>query len=211
MSRTGSTADLLANAAELSGIDATDAVSIRNGSNAIYELHGGIVARIGKPGSYFAAERELRVSQWLNQSGIPTVEAVPSVPQPVVVDDRPVTWWHLIHEHRASTPEELGAMLRALHSLPPPTSFELPTYDPFAGLEDRLAASATLDESDRARLIEYRATLAKRYSELPDPLAPCVIHGDAWQGNLIVPSAGVPTVLDLDKVSIGRSRGKTSN
>jgi aminoglycoside phosphotransferase (APT) family kinase protein len=31
-----------------------------------------------------------------------------------------------------------------------------------------------------------------------------VIHGDAWQGNLLVPSTGTPIFLDLDKVSLGR-------
>lgn len=31
-----------------------------------------------------------------------------------------------------------------------------------------------------------------------------VIHGDAWQGNLVVPRTGPPIFLDLDKVSLGR-------
>ncbi|MFG3702980.1 aminoglycoside phosphotransferase family protein, partial [Micromonospora sp. NPDC047620] len=65
MNQARQSADVLARAAALSGVDATDAVLIRNGSNAIYELPGGIVARIGKPGSNTTAERELRVSQWL--------------------------------------------------------------------------------------------------------------------------------------------------
>jgi aminoglycoside phosphotransferase (APT) family kinase protein len=204
MNQTGSMADVLARAAERSGIDASGAVSIRNGSNAIYELPGGVVARIGKPGTAATAEREIHVSQWLNESGIATVEAVPSVPQPVVIDDRPVTWWRLIPKHRASTPEELGSMLRTLHALPPPAAFELPIYDPFAGLRERIASATTVTEDDRSWLLEHFVTLKKQYDELPDPQSPCVIHGDAWQGNLVVPPSGVPTLLDLDKVSIGR-------
>lgn len=204
MNPAASMANVLAQAAKLSGVDAAAAVSIRNGSNAIYELPGGVIARIGKPGNYAAAERELQISRWLNESGIQTVEAVPSVPQPVVVDDRPVTWWRLIPEHRASTLEELGAMLRGLHALPPPASFELPTYDPFAGLQERIASAATVSDDDRSWLLDHYATLLAQYNELPDPESRCVIHGDAWQGNLIVPPSGVPTVLDLDKVSVGR-------
>jgi aminoglycoside phosphotransferase len=204
MNKAGSMADVLGRAAEASGIEAHGAVLIRNGSNAIYELPRGIIARIGKPGSCAAAERELQVSQWLNESGIPTVEAIASVAQAVVVDDRPVTWWRLIPEHRAATPGELGAMLRALHALPPPAEFELPIYDPFSGLRQRIASAATMTEDDRSWLVEHYDTLQKQYNELPDPQSLCVIHGDAWQGNLIVPPSGIPTVLDLDKVSIGR-------
>lgn len=204
MNQARQSADVLARAAALSGVDATDAVLIRNGSNAIYELPGGVVARIGKPGSNTAAERELRVSQWLNESGIPTVEAVPTIPQPVVVDDRPVTWWRLIPEHRASTPAELGAVLRALHALPPPTEFELPNYDPFVGLSERIASAVAMTEDDRSWLTEHYGRLEKQYRELPVTESLGVIHGDAWQGNVVVPSSGVPMLLDLDKVSRGR-------
>jgi hypothetical protein len=36
-----------------------------------------------------AADREVAISQWLNNSGIPA-----GVPQPIVLGDRPVTRWH---------------------------------------------------------------------------------------------------------------------
>ncbi|MBB5912784.1 aminoglycoside phosphotransferase (APT) family kinase protein [Nocardia transvalensis] len=198
-----STAEVLVRAAELSGIDAAGAVSIRDGSNAIYELADRIVARIGKPGSYAAAARELQLSQWLNRSGIPTVRAFAAT-QPVVVDDRPVTWWQLIPDHRASTPDELGAMLRALHALLPPTTFQLPAYNPFAGIEERVVQAKSIGEGDRSWLIGRCRALKKQYDGFPDSESTSVIHGDAWQGNLVVPASGVPTVLDLDKVSIGR-------
>src|SRR5438128_6098596 len=53
------------------------AVTIRDGSHAIFELPNGIVARIGNPHSYETAQRKLRISQWLNRSGVATVRAVP--------------------------------------------------------------------------------------------------------------------------------------
>lgn len=163
----------------------------------------GIVARIGKPHSYRTAQRELRISQWLNQNGIRTVQAANSIPQPTVVDERPVTWWTLIPDHRPSTPEELGRMLRQLHALTPPADFPLPNYAPFDGLRERLDSATMLKNDDHSWLLEQYARLRRQYDELDDPSPPCVIHGDAWQGNLVVPTSGEPTVLDLDQVSAG--------
>ncbi|WP_232236081.1 phosphotransferase family protein [Nocardia sp. BMG51109] len=196
--------EILVRAAKLSGIEVNGAVTIRDGSHAIFELANGIVARIGKPHSSETAQRELRISQWLNRSGIATVQAVRGTTQPTVVAERPVTWWELIPDHRPSTPEELGGMLQRLHALTPPTDFRLPSYNPFAGLRERIDSAATIDDSDRSWLLDHHARLRRQYNEIDDMAAHCVIHGDAWQGNLVVPSSGDPIVLDLDKVSMGR-------
>lgn len=177
--------------------------AIREGSHAVYRARD-VVARIGRPGSLKDAERELRVSRWLNSSGIPTVDAISGLPQPIVVDDRPVTWWHFIPDHRPATPAELGVMLRALHSLTPPSDPDLPRYDPFGDLRARLATADMVDDGDRTWLLTRYDEVHQQYGSLPEPLQPSVIHGDAWQGNLIVPPMGIPTVLDLDKVSLGR-------
>lgn len=200
----GESSEVLTRAAKLSGIDSDGAVAIREGSHAIYELRGGIVARIGKPHSCETARRELRISQWLNRCGIATVQSVDSIPQPTVVDDRPVTWWRLIPDHRPSTPDELGRMLWRLHSLAPPTEFRLPDYEPFAGLQERIESATTIGEDNRSWLLGHYKKLRRQHDELTDPAASCVIHGDAWQGNLVVPLSGCPTVLDLDNVSLGR-------
>ncbi|WP_280483891.1 aminoglycoside phosphotransferase family protein [Nocardia farcinica] len=203
MSATTASREVLGKAAQHAGLDLPQVEGIREGSHAIYRV-GDIVARIGRPGSLEDAERELCVSQWLNSSGIPTVEAVSELPQPIVVDDRPVTWWHLIPDHRPATPAELGAMLRTLHSLPPPADPDLPTYNPFGDLRTRLATTDTVGDDDRTWLLTRYDQLHQQYDKLPDPLRLSVIHGDAWQGNLVVPTMGIPTVLDLDKVSLGR-------
>ncbi|WP_280454455.1 phosphotransferase enzyme family protein [Nocardia brasiliensis] len=196
--------EVLTKAAEISGANLRGAEIIRDGSHAIYRLNDNIVARIGRPHSINDAEREIRISRWLNESGIPTVEAETSLPQPIVIADRPVTWWRLIPDHRPSTPAELGATLRKLHTLAPPTEFELPAYDPFASLEQRIDTADMLDQDDRSWLLRHFAQLRSTYDELPNNLSLRVIHGDAWQGNLVVPPSGIPIVLDLDKVSIGR-------
>ncbi|RDI51056.1 phosphotransferase family protein [Nocardia mexicana] len=194
---------VLVRAARLAGVDLNGREIIREGSHAIYRVAGNIVARIGSPGSFLDAEREVRISRWLNSSGIPTVEAVAELPQPVSVEGRPVTWWHLIPDHRPATPTELGVMLRALHAVTPPLEPKLPEYDPFGNLRERLAGSPANDD-DTAWLLTWYDKLSRKYRELPDPSAPTVLHGDAWQGNLVVPPSGIPTVLDLDKVSLGR-------
>jgi aminoglycoside phosphotransferase len=203
MTATRASTEVLAKAAQQAGLELQQPEVIREGSHAIYRA-GDIVARIGTCGSLKDAERELRVSRWLNSSGIPTVEAVSELPQPIVVDGRPVTWWHFIPDHRPATPAELGAMLRALHSLPPPTDPDLPRYDPFGDLRERLATAGVVDVDDRTWLLTRYNELHQQYDKLPEPLQLSVIHGDAWQGNLVVPPSAIPTVLDLDKVSIGR-------
>ncbi|MFC8530004.1 phosphotransferase enzyme family protein [Nocardia sp. NPDC057227] len=186
------------------GLDASAATLLRDGANAVFELSGGIVARIGRSFSVDAADHELRVSRWLHASGIPAVAAVTTLPQPIVVEDRPVTWWHLIPDHRPATPAELGGALARLHALNPPTTFELPEYEPFTGLHDRTTAADALGDNDRTWLIQHHTTLRRRYDQLPPPARITVIHGDAWQGNLVVPADGTPIFLDLDKVSRGR-------
>ncbi|WP_280461635.1 phosphotransferase family protein [Nocardia carnea] len=42
------------------------------------------------------------------------------------------------------------------------------------------------------------------YEQLQPAESESVIHGDAWQGNLVVLRSGTPVFLDLDKVSVGR-------
>ncbi|WP_280377493.1 phosphotransferase family protein [Nocardia wallacei] len=195
--------EILTQAAELSGIDAEGAVTIRDGSHAVFELPNAIVARIGKLGGYETAQRELRISRWLNRCGISTVRAVGGIPQPTVVDGRPVTWWELIPDHRPSTPGELGEVLGRLHALAPPTEFELPDYDPFAGLREHLESAAGIGTSDRSWLLAHHARLWHLYNEI-DATEHCVVHGDAWQGNLVVPRSTGPVLLDLDKVSLGQ-------
>ncbi|SUA72874.1 Aminoglycoside phosphotransferase [Nocardia otitidiscaviarum] len=196
--------EILARAAQIAALDMTGSSVIRDGSHAIYQLPGQVVARIGRPGTADDAARELAVSRWLNASGVNTVEPVPNLPQPIVVDGRPVTWWRLVPNHRTSTPPELGVTLRALHALPVPSEPALPEYDPFVGLRERLAAASTIDHDDRAWLLRHHDDLQARYSRDQSQQTPHVIHGDAWQGNLVVTiDSGVPTLLDLDKVSTG--------
>ena len=169
----------------------------------MYRLREDVVARVGRPGTAGTAKREVEVADWLAASGLSVTRTVEGVTQPVVVDDRPVTWWRLLPEHRAATPAELGSVLRALHAVPVPTSPRLPTSDPLAVLDELIVEAPWVDDEDRAWLVAHVADLRKRYrrSSLEEPRN--VIHGDAWQDNVAVPAAGAPILLDLEHVSIG--------
>lgn len=190
-------------AARTAGLDASGAELIRDGSHAMYRLRGGVVARVGRKGTVGTAELEVRVSRWLSEAGVRVTEALPDLAQPVVVDERPVTWWRLLPHHRPATPAELGGLLRQLHRLPASSAPPLPAADPFTGLSERLANAQGIEASDRRWLDERLDNLREQYWDLTSGVASRVIHGDAWQGNVAVPEVGKPVLLDLEHVSIG--------
>jgi aminoglycoside phosphotransferase (APT) family kinase protein len=200
---TSATDRILSAAAQQAGVNTSGAEIIRDGSNVMYRLPGGIVARVGRPGSADTAEREVRVSRWLADLGVSVTRVVSGLTQPVMVDDRPITWWVLLPEHRPGTPAELGEVLRTLHGLPVPTDLRLPTFDPFDGLTQRTSQDVAITEDDRAWLTAELAELRERYRQLSVGPPSHVIHGDAWQGNIAVAGDGVPVLLDLERVSGG--------
>lgn len=195
--------DVLRAAAQAAELDASGAELIRDGSNVMYRLPSGVVARIGRPGSQHTAEREIQAATWLADAEIPAVEAMAGVSQAIVVDNRPVTWWKDLPEHRAATPAELGAVLSALHALPIPAELHLPEFDPFAGLEQRINEAAGFAD-DRTWLREHLDQLRVQYQQqFSTDRTRRVIHGDAWQGNVATPESGPPVVLDLEHMSVG--------
>lgn len=195
---------VLTAAAQRAGLNADGAEMIRDGANVLYRLPDGAVARVGRPGTSAVAEREVRISRWLEARAVPVVHALTGVSQPVIVDGRPVTWWQLLPPHRPATPGELGAVLRAVHGLPIPEDLQLPRFDPFAGIDpDRIDATQALGHHDRAWLTQRLTDLHEQYQGLGQLKPTGVIHGDAWQGNVAVSDDGRPIVLDLEKVAIG--------
>lgn len=195
--------DILASAARIADIDPAGATVIRDGSNVMYRLPAGVVARIGQHGTQTIAARQIAVSRWLADSGLPVVRALDGVPQPTMVDTRPVTWWELLPDHRPATTGELADVLRSLHTLAPPNLLELPRFDPFAGLDERITAATHIPEEDQAWLAHRVGQLREQYRGLHFDEASQVIHGDAWQGNVAVPETGPPILLDLEHVSLG--------
>ncbi len=194
---------MLTAAAQVAGLSTAGAELIRDGSNALYRLSGEVVARVGSPGTADTARREVRLSHWLAESGVPVVQALAELPQPVVVHDRPVTWWRLLPAHRPATPAELAAVLRTFHALPTPPEVKLPFHAPFLRLDERIAVASGLTGENRSWLVARLAELREQYERLSTDRPRQLIHGDAWQGNVAVPGSGPPILLDLEKVALG--------
>lgn len=195
--------DVLADAGAKAGVAVEPAELLRDGSHALFKLPGGIVARIGRAGSGARARRELEVSIWLAASGVRVVQALSDVAQPTLIDDRPVTWWHELPPHRPATPAELGATLRTVHQLPVPNTPDLPRLDPFTGFAERIANATGVPTDDRSWLVNHLEDLRDRWRHLPSGRPTCVVHGDAWQGNLAVPDQSEPVLLDFEHFAVG--------
>ncbi|GGM72409.1 aminoglycoside phosphotransferase [Longimycelium tulufanense] len=195
--------EVLVRAGELVGIDVSGAELIRDGSNVLYRLPGEMVARVGPAGSLDRAAKEVRVSHWLAACGVPAVTAA-GFRQPVEIGSRPVTFWSELPPHRPATAGELGAVLRKLHALPAPNDITLPALKPFDGMAERIDDAAFLPPEDREFLRHRLAQLKEQWRHLPPGLPPCVVHGDAWQGNVAVCDRQQPLLLDLEHVSWGR-------
>ncbi len=195
--------DVLGAAATEAGIESEGAQLMRDGSNVMYRLPGGIVARIGRRGTADTARREVETATWLADQGIPTVKVVEGVRQLVVVAERPVTWWHLLPPHRPATPAELATVLKAVHSLDIPAHPQLPLHNPFADIAPRIHTATSINADDREWLLQRLDQLRADYHQLEVDQRRFVLHGDAWQGNVAVPENGQPILLDLEAFSIG--------
>ncbi len=193
---------VLAEAAARIGMSADDATPIRLGENAIYRLGAGVVVRIARPGQLAAARKEVAVSQWLANQGIAAVRAL-DVAQPIEAAGHPVTIWEELAPHRPGNHLDIADALRRLHSLSAPSGILSP-LQPFVRLDQRIEASTTLTDDDRAWLTRHLARLRAAYDDLPAGLPPAVLHGDAYSGNIVVTEPdGVVTLLDLERFALG--------
>lgn len=185
------------------GISSHGAAVLNRSENIIYRLDGDVVARIARAGQQNAARREVDVAEWLESTGTPAVRLAPGIDQPVVVDERAVTFWRELPAHHPGTPAQIGAALRQLHDLAPPTTFELGTLDPFVRLDQRIEAATTIASGDRDWMREHLAELQERWTRVPAGLPWCVVHGDAWSGNVVATDDGTVVLLDLERTSLG--------
>jgi Ser/Thr protein kinase RdoA (MazF antagonist) len=200
------TADLpsvLTAACQQAGIPAAGAEPIRLGENAIFRLPGHVVARIARPGQQEAARREVAISRWLNTAGIATVTARDDIDQPIEVDGRSVTFWDELPPHAPGTLLQVAAMLKKIHALPVPVDLPLRRLDPFVRLPERIGRAAALPRSDRAWLVSRLAELEGQWATLESAKPPCVVHGDAWTGNVVATRDGQVVLLDLERCSVG--------
>ncbi|MCX5211848.1 aminoglycoside phosphotransferase family protein [Kitasatospora sp. NBC_00240] len=192
---------LLLKACAAAGLSADQAEPIRIGENALWRLRHQVVARVGRPGQWDAAVRELAVARWLRTCDIPAVRPLDHLREPLDVEGSPVTFWHELPEHRPGTAADIAPLLRRIHELPIP-DFPLGRLAPFVRLAARIDNAATLDDEQRQWLRQHLADRQAAWSELPAGLPTSVIHGDAWGGNVAVTPA-TAYLLDFERTSQG--------
>jgi hypothetical protein len=195
----------LSDAARRCGLDDSGADLIRLFSTAVYHLPAAdAVARIAPVTSPQSAARlatSVRVTRWLTAAGFPAVEPLP-VGQPVVSHGCAVTFWRYLPQHGPQPgPADLGHLLSGLHRLGPPP-FPLPAYQPLGSVRQAIQASQAISDDERAWLNDHCQRLLHDYRQLDFDLPPGMIHGDAWQGNLLRDSDRV-VLADWDAVSTG--------
>ncbi|GAA3421304.1 hypothetical protein GCM10018952_67460 [Streptosporangium vulgare] len=171
------TLNALLTACRRARIDASGAELIRFSENAIYRLPKGVVARVPREGRLQTAAKEVRVARWLETVGVPAVQVVPDLDQPVEADGRAVTFWRELPPHEYGTSVDVAAVLRVLHGLTPPARFELPPLAPFVRLAQRIDQADMFTSEERDWLRERLEHLEHGYAELPQGLPHCVVHG----------------------------------
>ncbi|MFC5720576.1 phosphotransferase family protein [Streptomyces gamaensis] len=184
------------------GIPTDGAEPIRIAGNAMWRLADGIVARIGRPGNGAIAERELAVARWLVDNGVKAV--TPRITdKPVLVAQRPVTFWAELPPHRPGSSTDMAKLLWQMHQLSPPRSLGLPRLDPLSKARRRIAEVRCLAPDDRSWLHDQADRLAVDFVGLPPGLPYCALHGDAWNGNVATTADGTAYLLDLENACYG--------
>ncbi|MFD4576352.1 phosphotransferase enzyme family protein [Streptomyces sp. NPDC058417] len=198
--RTHDSYAVLEKVAQAARISIEGAEPIRFGENDIWRLPRRVVVRIARPGQEAAATREIAVTRWLSQSGVPAVRPL-DIEQPITADGRAATFWEELPPHRAGDSSNLAPLLRQLHDLPRPR-FTLDEMDPFVRIADRIGDARSLGETDRAWLLARLKDLKVAWRQLPPGRPRCVIHGDAWGGNVAVTVRG-DVLMDFERSAYG--------
>ncbi|PPS83270.1 phosphotransferase enzyme family protein [Streptomyces sp. MH60] len=170
------------------------------GENAVFAA-GGLAVKVGRDAELLGrARRELAVALWLEEAGVPAVRA--AEPTALSVDGHPVTVWRRLPEPvRPTEPRDVAALLRLVHELPLPSSFELPPRELLGGVERWLRlAGDVIDPEDAAFLRARRDGFAAAAAALTPHLTPGPIHGDALPRNVHVGPDG-PVLIDLETFS----------
>lgn len=195
----------LADVAHRLGLKDSGAQLIRLFASAVYHLPAeDAIARITpstSPEVITHLATSVRVTRWLAEAEFPAVEPL-AVPQPATSHGCALTFWRYLPQHRPTpTPADLGDLLRRLHQLTPPP-FSLPSYQPLRSTRQAIQHSQAISEEERTWLAHHCQQLLDAYQHLTFALPPGMIHGDAWQGNLLRNGSRV-VLADWDAVSTG--------
>jgi Ser/Thr protein kinase RdoA (MazF antagonist) len=187
------------------GLLSEEAELIRMGENALFRLaHDDIVVRIARNATVLKdATKEVAFASWLRDLGIPAAEPTDHA-QPIMVQGHPVTFWHLIDDSGARPSlSDLARILRQLHRTSVPPTLQLPEFDIFDRVSDRITKAPELTHAERSFLASRLAHLRTEYESVKFTLPPAAVHGDAHQSNLIQRPDGKVLLIDFEQFAFG--------
>jgi len=196
---------ILSEACRIAGIPTDGARLIRLGENALFRIpDASVIVRIARgPDVLGDAQKEVAVSAWLHEMGIPAARTTEH-DQPIMAQGHPVTFWRPVPESGArATVSDLGLRLKAIHALPIPGQFALPELDMFGRVDVRIDRAIGVPLNDRRFLRQRLDELRSAYNDLRFPSSPCVVHGDPHIANLIQTPDGEAVVIDFERFAVG--------
>lgn len=201
MTTVADTVSILTQACAAAGLDPADAEPVRLAENAIWRLPNAVIVRIAREGQWASAVREVTVARWLADNHISAARPLSGVEQPVEASGRPVTFWEELPAHTPGSVLDVARILKQLHKLPAPT-FPIGRLDPFVRVAQRIDAATTLPPGDRTWLYGRLADLELAWADISPGLPDCMVHGDAWVGNIVRTQTGAH-LLDFERCSVG--------
>lgn len=194
--------DALAELCAVAELDGREAQLLRICANAVFLLpRERTVARVASATvpQVERAQRCVRVAAWLEEIKFPAVRLRQT--EPVVADGHVATFWHYLPQSPTRPdPARLAPLLRRFHELEPP--FPLPEWDPLGEARLRLAEAGDLADGDRTFLASWCNRLDEELRRARTTLPRSLLHGDAWNGNLLRDNKNV-LLSDLDHVCRG--------
>ncbi|WP_410647243.1 phosphotransferase family protein [Amycolatopsis sp. cmx-4-54] len=195
--------DALGRTCDLLGVDPEGARLLRFTNNAVYELASApfVVRIVGSTRLRHRVGTVVRVARHFERHDVPAIRLVAGIDQPLPVGGHLVTvWWKVPGTGRKAKADDLAALLRRVHALPPPEG--LAEWAPFAAVRARVSDAEELDDGDRRFLLERCAEVEAALADLDFPLPRGLVHGDAHTGN-VIPGPDGPVLCDFDSSCVG--------
>jgi len=140
--------------------------------------------------------------RWLAAADVPVASIYEDIDQPVMIDERPVSFWHAVTGGEPMpTHIDLARLLAAYHAAPD-CPCDLATFEPLRVSESRLAKANGVDAKDLDFLHDRIADLTNQFDHLDFALPVGPIHGDAHTKNLLT-DRGQVVLIDFEAAAIG--------
>ena len=131
------------------GLSTDGAQLIRLGSNAVFRVPGNVIARVARSADTLEnTQKQIDVAGWLEAQSFPAVRAL-DVRQPIVAENRVVTFWRSVSDDEVYAPiGDVADLIHRLHALAEPRDIQLPPLHPFGMPDDPLPDFSGLSSDD---------------------------------------------------------------